>query len=169
VGSRGRHDLPAVRGTGGEEPELASEGQARGGQDRGQAGQELQRRHSQCSPAATIGALQAIHDRAVVSQGEALQTQRGPQEVTNEALQRSAIAGRHDDPGVDVDPLGDRAEWRVQVSRSRRLIGGERQGRALPLAMAEPKCDLDVYPPDARSSSRWWHARRDKPRYLGCV
>jgi hypothetical protein len=45
AGSGGRHHPPAVRGTGREHAELAAEREARRGQDGGEAGQELERRH----------------------------------------------------------------------------------------------------------------------------
>ena len=136
--------LPAVRGARSEDAELAAEREARGGQDGGQAGEELERRHDERGPAVAIRPLQAVHDDAVVSQGEALQAQRGPQEVADEALERGAIARRHDDAGVDVDALGDGAERRVAGAGPRRLVGGDRQGGLLPFAVAEAEGNLDA-------------------------
>ncbi len=47
-------------------------------------------------------------------------------------------------PVWTLTPLGDGAQRRVQVSRSRRLVGGELQCRPLLLAMSEPEGDLDA-------------------------
>jgi hypothetical protein len=98
-----RHDLPAVRGAGSEDAELAAERQARRGQDGGQAGEELEGRHDESGPAAPVRPLQTVYDDVVVAQRQAFEAQCGPQEVTDEALECGAITGWDDDSGVDVD------------------------------------------------------------------
>jgi hypothetical protein len=75
--------------------------------------------------------LQSVDDRAVRSQREPLQAQRGPQKVAEEAFECRAIGRLYDDAGMDVDPLRDGAERRIRAARSRRLVAGERQGGLL--------------------------------------
>ena len=58
----GGHDLPAVRGARREHAELATKREPRGGQDGGQSGKELERRHHERGPAAPVRPLQAVHD-----------------------------------------------------------------------------------------------------------
>jgi hypothetical protein len=54
------------------------------------------------------------------------ETERGPQEVSDEALESGAIAGWDDDSGVHIDPLGYGAQRWVAGPGSGRLAGGDR-------------------------------------------
>jgi hypothetical protein len=97
-----RHDLSAIWRAGGEDAELPAEGEAGSGQDGREAGEELERRHHERGAAAAIRPLQAVDDHIVIASREALEAQRGAQQVADEALQRRAIAGLDDQPSFTV-------------------------------------------------------------------
>ena len=88
--------------------------------------------------------LQAVNDDVIVSQREALETERGPQEVADQALESGAIAGWDDDAGVDIDPLGDGAKRWVAGPGSGRLVVVDSPCGLLPFAVAETEGDLDA-------------------------
>jgi hypothetical protein len=105
AGRWGGHHLAAQLGAWGEQANFASQGEARGRENGGQARQKLQGRQHEDRAPLLVGLAQAVEDGAVVAKRQAGQAERGAQQVAHQVGQGAGVMGAHGDLGMNVDAL----------------------------------------------------------------